>query len=89
MNVLPGQTCFEVPEVEVAVHIPEDQGVAFPGNACNTTHAALSERRRNHTTVVQSAANNTLTITTSTKVHEECLGRKKVSGLLLRQGLWR
>lgn len=58
MNVLPGQTCFEVPEVEVAVHIPEDQGVAFPGNACNTTHAALSERRRNHTTVVQSAANN-------------------------------
>lgn len=48
MNLLPGQTCFEVPEVEVAVHISEDEGVAFPGDACDAAHAALCERRNPH-----------------------------------------
>lgn len=68
INLLPGQTCFKVPEVEVAVHIPEDEGVAFPGDACNTTHAALCDRRRyphNKQLVVQTGK---LIIIMSTKV---------------------
>lgn len=46
MNLLPGQTCFQVPEVEIAVHIPEDEGVTFPGDARNAAHTTLCNRRR-------------------------------------------
>lgn len=41
---LPGQTCFEVPEVEIAVHIPKNQGVPFPGNAGNAAHTTLQQK---------------------------------------------
>lgn len=41
---LPGQTRFEVPEVEIAVHIPENQGVPFPGNTGDATHTTLQTK---------------------------------------------
>lgn len=46
--LLPGQTSFEVPEVEIAVHVPEHQGVAFPRDACDATHTALQRGRIAH-----------------------------------------
>lgn len=39
--MLPWQPSFEVPEVEIAIHIPEHQGVTFPGNAGDTAHTTL------------------------------------------------
>lgn len=44
MNLLPGQACFQVPEVEIAVYIPEDEGITLPGDARNTAHTALCNR---------------------------------------------
>lgn len=41
---LPGQTRFEVPEVEIAVHIPKNQGVPFPGNAGDAAHTTLQQK---------------------------------------------
>lgn len=45
---LPGQTSFEVPEVEIAVNVSKHQGVTFPGDAGNTTHTALQHRTNAH-----------------------------------------
>lgn len=40
-DLLPGETGLEVPEVEVPVHITENQSVSLPGDARNATHTAL------------------------------------------------
>lgn len=45
VELLPGQTGFQVPEVQIAVHVPEHQGVTFPGNAGDAAHTALQHRR--------------------------------------------
>lgn len=46
VKMLPGQTCFEVPEVEITVYIPKNQGVPFPGNAGDAAHTALQHKGR-------------------------------------------
>lgn len=46
VKLLPGQTCFEVPEIQIAVYIPKNQGVPFPGNAGDAAHAALQHKGR-------------------------------------------
>lgn len=46
VKMLPGQTCFEVPEVEITIYIPKNQGVPFPGNAGDAAHTALQHKGR-------------------------------------------